>query len=111
MQLSDKHLRILGILQSRKREFEDAAQYTLTTLKNRPQAGELITKLDSIGQLVTKVLSGNLPTAEEIKEVKPISGELILGYNEKTRIASKCSLMKWSWSNVIVLSRIQRSVQ
>ena len=73
-------------MQTRKKDYIDAAQYASGTLKNQ-QVGTLIGKAEFLKNLEKKICTGAFPTQEEIGEAKAVTGAEIFGYSEQDRIA------------------------
>ena len=93
VELDEKQLRILGIIQGRLQEYKDAIEYVMKTLKNNRQAGVLLPIAENLKKLEKKIIAGGVLTKEEASAVKAVSGELLFGYNEQTRIQSKLNLL------------------
>ena len=64
----------------------DAIQYVMTTLNKQSQVGVLLPIAEKLKALEKKISAGGQLTKEEAASVKAVSGELIFGYNEATRI-------------------------
>ena len=64
----------------------DAIQYVMTTLNKQSQVGVLLPIAEKLKALEKKISAGGQLTKEEAGSVKAVSGELIFGYNEATRI-------------------------
>jgi len=86
-ELTEKQLKILGILQARSSEYMDAINYAQQTLKSKPAVMALLATAEKIKKLEEKVKQGGNLTKEEILEAKAVSAETLFGVNEQGRIA------------------------
>lgn len=87
-------MRILGIIQGRLQEYQDAIEYVMKTLKNNKQVGVLLPIAENLKKLEKKIIAGAVLTKEEASAAKAVSGELLFGYNEQTRIQSKLKFFR-----------------
>ena len=86
-ELSEKQLKILGILEARSREYMDAIEYVQNTTKDNQAIINLLTTAEKLKALKKKVTDGGALTKEDTAAVKPVSAEVIFGYTEAQRIA------------------------
>jgi len=61
----------------------------MKTLKNNRQAGVLLPIAENLKKLEMKIAAGGALSKEEAGAVKAVTGEMLFGYDEQTRINSK----------------------
>ena len=89
MQLSDQSLKILGLLQTKRKEYMDGIAYAQSTLKDNSRVAALLPIAETFAALEKRVKEGHQVTREELAGVKGLNGEILFGYSEKERIRSK----------------------
>ena len=58
----------------------------MKTMNNQQQAGEILTKAEAIKAVEKKLRKGGEVTREDLQVCTKINGELLFGYDEKTRL-------------------------
>ena len=68
-------------------EHLEAIEYSMRTLQDTKQTGVIMTRAEEVKAIEKKVRKGGQLTSEDLKIVKAVDGQLLFGYDEKTRLA------------------------
>ena len=68
-------------------EHLEAIEYSMRTLQDNKQTGVIMTRAEEVKAIEKKVRKGGQLTSEDLKIVKAVDGQLLFGYDEKTRLA------------------------
>ena len=87
LQLSEKQLKIKSILDSRMEEYLKAIEYAQSVLNDTESVFRLLEIAEDLKKCQTQISNGQDLTSEQIQLAKPVSGEILFGYNEEQRKA------------------------
>ena len=67
-------------------EHLEAIEYSMRTLQDTKQTGVIMTRAEEVKAIEKKVRKGGQLSNEDLKVVKSVDGQLLFGYDEKTRL-------------------------
>ena len=85
-ELDPRTAKILTLVQERMNDHLEAIEYSMRTLQNTKQTGVIMSKAEEVKKIEKKVRKGGQLSKQDLEMVKPVSGELLFGYNEQTRL-------------------------
>ena len=85
-ELDPRTAKILQLVQERMNEHLEAIEYSMRTLQDTKQTGVIMTRAEEVKAIEKKVRKGGQLSNEDLKVVKSVDGQLLFGYDEKTRL-------------------------